>query len=75
MPMPSAINLADIIVKGSWIVPRRLHLVPHVNAPVADFAVRRVIGAHHFLADLTLPYGGVVYDHNQQNEELAEAAE
>ena len=26
---------------------------------------RRVIGAHHFLADLTLPYGRVVYDYNR----------
>ena len=50
-----AINLTDIVVKGSWIGPGRLHLVPHVNAPVADFPVRRVVGAHHFLADLTLP--------------------
>src|SRR5262249_53795540 len=60
-----AINLADIVVKGSWIGPGRLHLVPHVNAPVADLPVRRVIGAHHFLADLTLPYGRVVYDYNR----------
>jgi acetoacetate decarboxylase len=52
-----------------------LHLVPHVNAPVADFPVRRVVGAHHFLADLTLPYGRVVYDYNKQTDELAEAAE
>jgi acetoacetate decarboxylase len=42
---------------------------------VADFPVRRVIGAHHFLADLTLPYGRVVYDYNKQADELAEAAE
>jgi acetoacetate decarboxylase len=52
-------NLTDIVVKGSWLGPGRLHLVPHVNAPVADFPVRRVIGAHHFVADLTLPYGRV----------------
>ena len=70
-----AINLTDIVVKGSWIGPGRLHLVPHVNAPVADFPVRRVVGAHHFLADLTLPYGRVVYDYNKQDEGLAEAAE
>jgi len=53
----------------------RLHLVPHVNAPVADFPVRRVIGAHHFLADLTLPYGRVVYDYNKEVDGLAQAAE
>jgi acetoacetate decarboxylase len=61
-----AINLTDIVVKGSWIGPGRLHLVPHVNAPVADLPVRRIVGAHHFLADLTLPYGRVVYDYNKQ---------
>jgi acetoacetate decarboxylase len=58
-----AINLTDIVVKGSWIGPGRLHLIPHVNAPVADLPVKRVIGAHHFLADLTLPYGRVVHDY------------
>ena len=46
----------------------RLHLVPHVNAPVADFPVRRVVGAHHFLADLTLPFGRVVHDYNKEAE-------
>jgi len=70
-----AINLTDIVVKGSWIEPGRLHLVPHVNAPVADFPVRHVLGAHHFLADLTLPYGRVVYDYNKQSDDMAEAAE
>jgi acetoacetate decarboxylase len=52
-----------------------LHLVPHVNAPVADFPVRHVVGARHFLADLTLPYGRVVYDYNKQADDIAEAAE
>ena len=61
----SPINLTDITVKGSWLGPGRLHLVPHVNAPVADFPVRKIIGAHHFVADLTLPYGRVLYDYNK----------
>ena len=43
-----AINLVDIVVKGSWIGPGRLHLVPHVNAPVADFPVRRMLGRASF---------------------------
>ena len=60
-----AYNLTDIVVKGSWIGPGRLHLVPHVNAPVADLPVRRIVAAHHFLADLTLPYGRVLYDYNE----------
>jgi acetoacetate decarboxylase len=60
-----AYNLADIAVKGSWLGPARLHLVPHVNAPVADLPVRRVIGAHHFIADLTLPYGRIAFDYKR----------
>lgn len=58
-----ALNLTDITVKGSWRGPGRLHLVPHVNAPVADLPVRRVIEAHHFIADLTLPYGRILHDY------------
>ena len=58
-----AYNITDITVKGSWIGPGRLHLVPHVNAPVADLPVRKVVAAHHFIADLTLPYGRVLHDY------------
>jgi acetoacetate decarboxylase len=58
-----AYNLTDITVKGSWAGPGRLHLIPHVNAPVADFPVRKVVAAHHFIADVTLPYGRVLYDY------------
>jgi acetoacetate decarboxylase len=62
-----AYNLTEIGIKGSWIGPGRLHLVPHVNAPVADLPVRRTVGAHHFLADLTLPYGRVIYDYLKES--------
>lgn len=58
-----AYNLTDIQVKGGWSGPARLHLVPHVNAPVADLPVRRVLGGLHFVADLTLPYGRVLHDY------------
>jgi len=51
--------------------PGRLHLVPHVNAPVADFPVRRVVGAHHYIADLTLPFGRVVHDYIREAEAAA----
>ena len=56
-------NLEDIQVQGAWSGPARLHLVPHVNAPVADLPVRRTLGALHFIADLTLPYGRVLHDY------------
>jgi len=58
-----AYNLTDITVKGSWLGPARLHLVPDVNAPVGDFPVRQTFGAHHFIADLSLPYGRVIHDY------------
>lgn len=58
-----AYNLSDIDVKGAWSGPARLHLVPHVNAPVADLPVKNVIGGMHFIADLTLPYGRVLHDY------------
>jgi acetoacetate decarboxylase len=58
-----AYNLANITVKGAWSGPARLQLSAHVNAPVADLPVKRVIGGSHFIADLTLPYGRVIHDY------------
>jgi len=58
-----AFELTDVTVKGSWISPARLHLVPHVNAPVADLPIRKVLGGRHFVSDLTLPHGRVLYDY------------
>lgn len=56
-------RMTDIKVKGAWTGAARLHLVPHVNAPVADLPVKRIIGGAHFIADLTLPYGQVEVDY------------
>ncbi len=58
-----AYNLTDIEVHGAWSGPARLHLVPHVNAPVADLPVREIVGGLHFIANLTLPYGRVLHDY------------
>ena len=58
-----AYNLTDITVKGAWAGPARLHLIPHVNAPVADLPVKKLLGGTHFIADLTLPYGRVLHDY------------
>ena len=52
-----------ITVNGAGAGPARLHLIPHVNAPVADLPVKRVIGGSHFIADMTLPYGKVEVDY------------
>jgi acetoacetate decarboxylase len=56
-------NLTNITVKGAWAGPARLHLIAHVNAPVADLPVVKVVGGTHFIADLTLPYGRVLHDY------------
>lgn len=61
-----AFNLEEITVKGAWASPARLHLVPHVNAPVADQPVRNVHDGLHLIADLTLPYGRGVHDYITQ---------
>lgn len=58
-----ACNMSEIIIKGAWKGPARLHLVPHVNAPVADLPVKRVLDGMHFIVDATLPYGRVLYDY------------
>ena len=56
-------NLEDITVKGCWVSPARLQLIPHVNAPVADLPILRIVGGKHFVSDLTLPHGRVLFDY------------
>ncbi len=58
-----AFDPADITMKGFWRGNARLDLRAHVNAPVADLPVRRVVDGKHFIADLTLPYGRVLHDY------------
>jgi acetoacetate decarboxylase len=54
--------LTDIVMKGAWTGPASLELHPHALAPIADFPVKKIVSAVHFLTDLTLPYGEVVED-------------
>jgi len=68
-----AYELIDIQVKGAWSGPARLHLVAHVNAPLADLPVRKVLGGLHFIADLTLPYGRVIHDYKTSDSQTREA--
>jgi acetoacetate decarboxylase len=49
--------------QGLVVGPAALHLIPHVNAPVADLPVLKVLGGRHFVADLTLPGGQVLLDY------------
>lgn len=58
-----AYNLQNIQLKGGWRGAARLHLVPHVNAPVADLPVRYVVDGLHLIADLELPGGRILFDY------------
>lgn len=52
-----------IKVHEAWTGPARIHLVPHVNAPIADFPILECLQATHFVCDMALPLGGVIYDY------------
>jgi len=52
-----------VTLKGAWSGPGSLELHPHALAPVADLPVLQVESALHFVADLTLDLGAVVYDY------------
>lgn len=62
-------HLENIQLKGAWAGPGRLHLVPHVNCRVADLPVRKILFGRHLVADLTLPYGSVLYDYLDNAEQ------
>ena len=50
-------------LKGAWTAPGSLELHPHALAPVADLPILQIESALHFIADLTLDLGEVVYDY------------
>jgi acetoacetate decarboxylase len=53
----------NVTVKGAWAGPASLELHPHALAPVADLPVLKIESALHFIADLTLDLGTVVFDY------------
>ncbi|AJG17662.1 acetoacetate decarboxylase [Cupriavidus basilensis] len=55
--------LKDVRMKGAWTGPAALSLSPHALAPVAGLPVLEVLGAKHYVADLTLGLGEVVFDY------------
>jgi len=55
--------LEDIDLKGAWSGPAALALFPHAIADVASLPVLSVVGATHYIADLTLGMGEVVHDY------------
>lgn len=56
-------HLTDIDLKGAWTAPAALELHAHVMADVARLPVLEVRSALHFVADLTLGPGEVVFDY------------
>ncbi|WP_427308478.1 acetoacetate decarboxylase [Cupriavidus sp. H39] len=55
--------LRNVTVLGAWKGPGALELHAHALAPVADLPVRRVVGAKHLIANLTLDIGEVAFDY------------
>ena len=53
----------NVTLKGAWTGPAALELHSHALAPVADLPVLKVESALHFITDLTLDLGEVVYDY------------
>ena len=56
-------RMTDLTLHGAWSGPGSLELHPHALAPVAELPVRKVVSALHFVADLTLELGEVVFDY------------
>jgi acetoacetate decarboxylase len=55
--------LKEVTVLGAWEGPAALELHPHALAPVAQLPVRKVVGARHVIANLTLDIGEVAFDY------------
>ena len=56
-------NLVDIDLKGAWTSTAALELHHHALADVARLPVLELLSSVHFIADLTLGLGEVVYDY------------
>ena len=53
----------NVTLKGAWRGPAALQLFDHALCDVSRLPVREVIGATHYVSDLTLGMGEVVYDY------------
>jgi len=53
----------QVTLIGAWTGPGTLELHPHALAPVVELPVHSIQSALHFVADLTLDLGEVVYDY------------
>ncbi len=55
--------LEDVTIKGAWAGPAALQLFDHALCDVSRLPVREVVSATHFVTDLTLGLGEVVFDY------------
>jgi acetoacetate decarboxylase len=55
--------MQDVTLKGAWRGPAALQLFEHAQCDVARLPVREVVSASHYLTDLTLGLGEVVFDY------------
>ena len=53
----------DVTLKGAWSGPAALQLFDHAQCDVARLPVREVLSATHYVTDLTLGLGEVVFDY------------
>ena len=57
--------MEDVAVKGAWAGPAAIQLFDHALCDVARLPVREVVSATHYVTDLTLGLGEVVFDYLQ----------
>lgn len=55
--------MEDITLKGAWEGPAALQFFDHVMCDVARLPVHEVVNAKHYIADITLGLGEVVFDY------------
>ena len=55
--------LEDVTLKGAWSGPAALQFFDHAMCDVNRLPVREVLGASHYVTDLTLGLGEVVFDY------------
>ena len=55
--------MEDVTVKGAWTGPAAIQLFEHAMCDVARLPVREVVSANHYITDLTLGLGQVVFDY------------
>jgi len=55
--------MEDVSVKGAWAGPGAIQLFDHALCDVARLPVLEVVSAVHYITDLALGLGEVVFDY------------